>query len=109
MELDNGGVDDDAQRRSVSRLLRITSAETRLCAAHFLFRTSCNHASTDGRATLRRSSACRNSCMDLPCRAAGGGSRCEQEPAICDHVDEYNRAGEDELDSLGETCGVDHR
>lgn len=66
----NRGVDDYAQRRSASRASRISSTVTRLCAALLRRRTCCNHASIDGRSTIRRSSAWRNSCMDLPCRAA---------------------------------------
>ena len=66
----NGRIDDDVQRRSASRFFRISSAETRLWAALLRLRTCCNQASIDGRATIRRSSPCRNSCMDLPCSAA---------------------------------------
>jgi hypothetical protein len=66
----NRGIDDDAQRRSAFRASRISSADTRFCAALLRLRTCCSHASIEGRVTIRRSSAWRNSCMDLPCRAA---------------------------------------
>src|SRR5437868_11992781 len=58
----DGRINDDVQRRSASRFLRISSAETRLWAALLRLRTCCNQASIDGRVTIRRSSPWRNSC-----------------------------------------------
>src|SRR5260370_41902717 len=67
-------IDDDTQRRSAFLFASIWLEETRLCVACFLLRTCCNQAPTDGRAAKRSSAARKNSCIDLPCKAARAAS-----------------------------------
>jgi hypothetical protein len=69
-----GRIDNGIQRRSAFLFSRICLGDTLVCAARFRLRTCCSQESTEGRATMRSSSARKYSCIDLPCNAARAAS-----------------------------------
>jgi len=70
----HGCVDDRGHDRSASRARRIRFASTRVSATVLRSRRPCSHASRDGRAAIRSSSARKNFCMDWRWRAARAAS-----------------------------------
>ena len=69
-------IDDDAHRRSASRLPRICFEASLVWVVRLRLCTTSSQASAVGRAASRSSSIRRYSCMDLPCAAARAASSC---------------------------------